>query len=234
MSDLLAIVIYAGSVFIISTSLLILARVEAANRQNGPRSASFISAGASTTLMKKLSWVIGPGVHIFLPVGVGHYPLALAASGRLAPWERTIEKWARLGTRITIVISSPSEATLPYWQQLVDRLSPELVVCCLNRDLACSEDAMEIRTLDTFHPILAVKDGQPIAMWVENYHEADSLIAYNIEYYAREDIVGYQLARFERFYRVLQRLTDHEHLPPHLKLMSPLTRKQHPSGQIAA
>lgn len=171
----------------------------------GPWSARFNIAKASTNLRKKLKNVVGPGVEILMPVGRGCYALLISNSARRS-WENTIAEWMSIGVRLTVFITASNAKGTEYWSALTERY-PCITVLVLDRELASPEDATEIERLDQFHPVLVLKDGLPLAMWIENFHPLDSRIAYNVEFIAAEDIVGYQRARFYRFLKVLHRLT---------------------------
>jgi hypothetical protein len=202
--------------------MLILAAIflERHLRETSPRSAQFNTAGASTNFSKKLDRILGRGVEILMPAGHGRYPLTVS-EWRRRKWRQQFQKWLDRGVRITIIITSPNERAIEYWQSEIDRLSPELRVCLLDRKLASPQDALEIQRMDTFHPIVVVKGMEPLAMWIESQHDPDSSVAYNVQYVAAEDIVDDQRTRFDRLLSILRRLTDESSKPPHLKLMSP-------------
>jgi hypothetical protein len=187
-------------------------------RETSPKSTHFSKAGASTNLCKKIEHLIGPGVEILMPAGAGHYPLTLTIAQRQR-WMQHIEEWLARGARLTIIISLPDARGIEFWQPLIDRLSPQLRVCLLDRKSASAADAMEIPRIDTFHPILVVKGDEPLAMWIESRHDQDSSVAYNVQFVAKEDIVKDQRERFDRFIAVLRRLTDRE--LSHLRELAP-------------
>jgi hypothetical protein len=189
-------------------------------RETGPNSAHFSKAGASTSLCKKIAHLIGPGVEILMPAGAGHYPLTLTGAQRQR-WIQHIEEWLARGARLTIIISMPDTRGIEFWQPIIDRLSPQLRVCLLDRKLASADDAIEIPRIDTFHPTLVVKGSEPLAMWIESSHIQDSSVAYNVQFVAKEDIVKDQRIRFDRFLAVLRRLTDRGHEPLHLRELLP-------------
>jgi hypothetical protein len=189
--------------------------VERIIRIYGPWSATFSTARAGSNFSKKVWHVIRAGDEILIPTGMGKYPLSIPSAAR-AKWEATIESWARLGARVIILVTCPNDSATSYWQQFVDRLPSQLKVCIVDRNQASPEDAADIASLDTFHPLLVIRNGQPVAMWIENYHPPESRIAYNVEYVATKDIIDEQRERFDRYLRVLRRLTNTEPHPPHL------------------
>jgi len=194
-------------------------------RIRGPGSARFVTVNASTNLSKKIKRIVGPGVDIFIPVGQGRYPLIIGARlflGRRKQrkWENRIAHWIEIGASVIIIISSPNTEAIEYWQHLVNRLGNKLKVVILDRTIAPPEDAIEISRLDTFHPILIVKADDPLGMWVEGHHPPNSTVAYNVQYFARKDIIGYQRERFSRFLKVLRRLTNTAGSPPHIKVLT--------------
>lgn len=189
-------------------------------RETSPGSAHFSTARASTNLRKKIEPVIGPGVEILMPAGAGHYALTLSRLQQ-QKWLALLKHWMDRGARTTIIITSPDLAAVTYWQPLVDALVPSLRVCLLDRNLATRDDAEDIRRLDTFHPVLIVRDTEPLGMWIESRHDPESNVAYNVEYIAKGDIVNDQRLRFDRFLSVLRKLTDTDRDPPHLKDLTP-------------
>src|SRR6266571_3851654 len=186
---LLAATGFACSLFIVFSVVIRLVR------RYGPWSADFATASASTNLARKLRG-LGPGIEILMPSGCGFYPLALS-DRRRRKWESKIEQWLKLGVAFTLIISKPYDEATEYWKRLVDRFPPNFRVFLLDRDSASPDDAIEIEKLDTFHPVLVVKDKkEPFGMWVENRHDFKSDVAYNVSYFASRDIVDYQRARF--------------------------------------
>jgi hypothetical protein len=214
-----------GVTLAIFGTFVLLVITERLVRVYSPKSTRFVTVKASTNLSKKLRYVLQAGAEILMPTGLGLYPLLLSNRRRLK-WEKKLKIWLTDGVRVTILISTPNDKAIEYWKKLID-LSPNgLRVCVLDRSKASPEDAAEIVKLDTFHPTLVVKDGKPLAMWIESEHPPDSTVAYNVEYVAPNDIIDYQRARFERFLKVLRRLTDENTRPPFLQIYERSAREK--------
>jgi hypothetical protein len=212
MSDMTQLaILFAATVIIFGGAALVLVG-ERLYRTFRRGSASFITANAATNLTKKIDHLIGPGVELIIPAGKGIYPLVTDGRGR-ASWEGNLDRWIKRGAQISILITMPNDEGATYWKRLSERLESRLDVWTLDRDRASAEDAADIHSLDTFHPILVVKNGTPLAMWIESYHPFDSAVAYNVEFIATRDIIDYQRARFDRYLRVLRRLMTRQPTP---------------------
>lgn len=194
---------------------LLVAFAERLIRVYGPWSAKFSTANAGSNFSKKMRNLIKSGDKIYIPTGAGKYPLSISDRAR-STWENTFRTWLDLGAHITIIISSPNEEATVYWKNVVERFPSNFRVCLLDRAAASTEDAIEIGRLDTFHPLLVIRESTPLAMWIENFHPPESRVAYNVEFVATKDIVSYQRERFDRYFRILQKLTSRDRGPPHL------------------
>ncbi len=124
-----------------------------------------------------------------------------------------------MGVQITYILTSPASDALSSWQDLVNKFSPQLRVFVLSPELAESEDRDEIQRIQTFHPVLILRSGRPLCMWIEHYHRDGSFVANNVEYIEPDDMKEFELARFDRYLKVLRRLTS-----PSLPYVRELTR----------
>ncbi|GEM_PF-7022194 len=216
MSEALQLFILIGGALLTFSALMIAVLINRLRRTYGVHSAKFITATALKNLSLKIAHVAAPGVEVLMPAGHGLYPLTLSRSQR-RKMEARIEEWVRSGLRYSIIITSPNDEATSYWQTLVDRLPSTFNVFLLDRQKASESDAIDIRRLDTFHPVLIVRGNEPCGMWLEGIHDKRSRVAYNVEYVAAKDIVDFQRERFLRLLGVLRRLTDENHAPPHLR-----------------
>src|SRR4029077_8498727 len=212
----------AGTVILVAL-LIFWIWVERYRRVNGPGSARIANTTAFANLKKKIGPVLEKGDEIVIPAGIGRYPEALKDGGRNA-WEKQIADWVRSGIRITYILTSPTADTLQYWQRLVDRLSPTFKVYVLDQARASADDALEIRRIRRFHSVLVLRNGRPLCMWIENDHPENSAVANNVEYVEPKDMTEYQIARFNRYLRVLRHLTDADLRPAHLTELRPTAR----------
>jgi len=217
MTDTAQFYVLSGATLLIFLLLNLGAFINRWRRTYSIGSARFVTASALSNLTKKIRHLISPGLEIWMPAGRGLYPLTLSEHARRS-MESCIAQWIQAGVRFIVIISSPNEQALRYWQGLVNRLGAQLEVYLLDRTVASSEEATEIATLDEFHPVLILKHNRPLGMWLEAIHEANSDVAYNVEYIAADNIVDHQRDRFFRLLGVLRRLTRQS---PHLKLIVP-------------
>jgi len=220
MSDTLQLFVLSGATALIFGCLLLGVFANRYRRTHSNGSARFITASALSNLSRKIQHIAEPGVEVLMPAGAGLYPLTLNAKER-AETEHDLEKWVTSGIQYTVIITSPNDEAVQYWQTLVDRLPSGLKVFLLDRAKAFEEDAIEIERLDRFHPVLILKGQKPLGMWLEAVHDPRSSIAYNVEYVASNDIVDFQRERFFRFLRVIRKLTDEGRRPPHLTRLLP-------------
>lgn len=229
MSDTAQIQIVVGialTLFVIGAAATVVGRWI---RVYGPWSARFANTNASTNLSKKVKGVMKAGDTVWVPGGRGRYPFTLGVSGR-ASWEAQVAHWLTLGVSITYFLNSPTAETEQYWQRLLERLPTGLRVLILDRALASPADQVEIDRLERFHPVLAIRGERPLCMWVENDHPPESCVAYNVEYVAPPDMSEFQIARFNRYRRVITELTNENKKPAHLREL----RRSSPSSVDAA
>jgi hypothetical protein len=208
MSDAMQIGTILGGTAVIFAILMSWVLVERYRRLYGPGSAFIANTTAFRNLKAKMQPVlIGRGDEILIPAGAGCYPQVLRDSAR-TDWEMQLAEWAHKGIQITYILTSPAAGTLSYWQGLIDKLAPQLRVFVLDRKLAEPEDDIEIQRIQTFHPVLILRNGRPLCMWIEHDHRDNSFVANNVEYVAPADMNEFQLASFNRYLRVLRRLTS--------------------------
>jgi len=73
-----------------------------------------------------------------------------------------------------------------------------------------SIDEIQLETIQKYHflhPILLVRGDEPIAMWIEGYHEPASIYAYNVKFVSIEAWNNAELEQFNSYYEDIQRLT---------------------------
>jgi hypothetical protein len=212
--------ILAGSSALIFAAVVLWLTQERRIRVNSLKSAFIHNTSAWSSLAKKIGTLLQPGDEVLVPAGRGRYPFKLGRKHR-ENWERQVQEWTDRRVRLTPIIIAPDHEALALWQNLVDRLSSTFRVCVLNPDLASSEDRKQISRLETFHPVLILRDNKPLCMWVENYHPANTAVANNVQYVAPEDMNDIEITRFNRYLKVLRRLTDATRQPPHLRELRP-------------
>ena len=113
-----------------------------------------------------------------------------------------------------MILTSADAKALSYWRELASKSGVR--VFSLDASKATESDAIEIKRLDRFHPVLVFKDDQPLGMWIENDHPAKSRVAYNVEFLEGADILDFQRKRFDAFKLLFKRLTDSEKKSAHL------------------
>jgi hypothetical protein len=169
-----------------------------------PRSGSFSSAAASTTLALKIDPLVSLGATIYLPVGDGLYPERTSASKSRA-WKNALLNWLERGATLNMIVTVPNSDARALWLPL-EQAHPQLFGYYeLDRSKASPEIAREIARLDTYHPIIIVCDqgpASPGAMWIEQYHPLDSPFAYAVDYVAPADAArDRRFGSFQALYR---------------------------------
>jgi hypothetical protein len=200
-------------------------------RKYGGGSAHFSRANASTYLSRKIDHLLNTGTTLYFCAGKGTYPINLKPS--LRTWfSETMRDWTSRCKSIKVFLTNPSEEAVEYWQSSVNELhNDKFEVYIL--DSSKTEDPFVVRqisSLEHFHPTLLKNADNRNAMWIENFHEPDSTVAYNVQYVAPADFTEFQKARFKKYMNVFDQLSNSG---LHVSRLVPHSNQTGANGELA-